>query len=191
MAGVGFHPGERTEPDSGSPAEDFAEFVRGRSTALLRTAVLLTGGDRGHAEDLLQGVLERMYVRWRRIRASPEAYARRALVHAAVNRSRSRRRRPELPLLDPGGAAAGSTRAGADATATVDQRDLLVRALLLLPPRQRAVLVLRYFADLSEVDTAAAMGCTVGTVKSSAFRALARLRDVLPADHHLSNTGGV
>jgi RNA polymerase sigma-70 factor (sigma-E family) len=173
-------------PAASGDGTDFSDFVRGRSTALLRSTVLLTGGDRALAEDLLQGVLERMYVRWRRIRESPEAYARRALVHAAINSRRSRNRRPELPLLDPDAAAT----AGLDATASVDERDLLVRALLTLPPRQRAVLVLRYFDDLSEVDTAAALGCSVGTVKSTASRALVRLRERLPADHHLSAAGG-
>jgi RNA polymerase sigma-70 factor (sigma-E family) len=151
----------------------FTEFVRERSTPLLRTAVLLVGGDRGHAEDLLQGVLERMYVRWDRIDGSPEAYARRALAHAAVNRWRTRRRRPpELPLLhdEHGGPAA-------DDAAAVDLRDALVRALLTLPPRQRAVLVLRYFDDLPEHEVARALGCSVGTVKSQSSRALARLRE--------------
>jgi RNA polymerase sigma-70 factor (sigma-E family) len=163
----------------------FTEFVRDRSTALLRTAVLLVGGDRGHAEDLLQGVLERMYVRWDRIEGAPEPYARRALTHAAVNRWRTRRRRPELPLLaeDPGGAASG------DRAADVDLRDALVRALLTLPARQRAVLVLRYLDDLPEEEVARAMGCSVGTVKSQTSRALARLRD--RSGHlDLSNTTG-
>jgi RNA polymerase sigma-70 factor (sigma-E family) len=174
------------DPRRGSTEDDFTDFVRGRSTALLRTAVLLTGGDRGQAEDLLQGVLERMYVRWRRIRESPEAYARRSLVHAAVNRSRSRRRRPEQPLLDPGTAPA----LAGDATTSVDERDRLVRVLLTLPARQRAVLVLRYFDDLSEVDTAAALGCSVGTVKSTASRALARLREQVPQDVDIPAAGG-
>jgi RNA polymerase sigma-70 factor (sigma-E family) len=161
----------------------FTEFVRDRSTALLRTAVLLAGGDRGHAEDLLQGVLERMYVRWDRIDGPPEAYARSALAHAAVNRWRSRRRRPELPLITDAGPVAG------DPAATVDLRDALVRALLTLPPRQRAVLVLRYFDDLPEGDAARALGCSVGTVKSQTSRALARLRD--RSGHlDLSNTTG-
>lgn len=138
----------------------FTEFVRDRSTPLLRTAVLLVGGDRGHAEDLLQGVLERMYVRWDRIDGPPEAYARRALAHAAVHRWRTRRRRPELPMLDPdpGGVAT------CDGAAAVDLRDALVRALLTLPPRQRAVLVLRYFDDLPEEEIALALGCSVGTL---------------------------
>jgi RNA polymerase sigma-70 factor (sigma-E family) len=186
MAGIGPAADPPVDP-GGDATADFTDFVRGRSTALLRTAVLLTGGDRGHAEDLLQGVLERMFVRWRRINESPEAYARRALVHAAVNRSRTRRRRPELPLFEPAAAALP----GADATGTVDERDLLVRALLTLPPRQRAVLVLRYFDDLSEVDTAAAMGCSAGTVKSTASRALARLRERLPTELDLSANGGL
>jgi RNA polymerase sigma-70 factor (sigma-E family) len=186
MAGIRSRAGAPPDPAGGTAADDFTEFVRGRSTALLRTAVLLTGGDRGQAEDLLQGVLERMYVRWRRIRESPEAYARKSLVHAAVNRSRGRRRRPELPLLEPDAAVATAH----DATTSVDERDQLVRSLLTLPPRQRAVLVLRYFDDLSELDTAAALGCSVGTVKSSASRGLARLREQLPNDRDYSATGG-
>ncbi|HVQ91752.1 MAG TPA: SigE family RNA polymerase sigma factor [Mycobacteriales bacterium] len=173
-------------PGASGDGTDFSDFVRGRSTALLRSTVLLTGGDRALAEDLLQGVLERMYVRWRRIRESPEAYARRALVHAAINSRRRRNRRPELPLLAPDGVGAP----GRDETAGVDQRDLLVRALLTLPPRQRAVLVLRYFDDLSELATAAALGCSVGTVKSTASRALARLRAQLPADVDIPTAGG-
>lgn len=160
----------------------FDEFVRDRSTALLRTAVLLAGGDRGHAEDLLQGVLERMYVRWSRIDGPPEAYARRALTHAAVNRWRTRRRRPELPLLPEADAAEQGDR-----TAAVDLRDALVRALLTLPPRQRAVLVLRYLDDLPDEEIARALGCSPGTVKSQASRALAKLRD---GHLDLTNTGG-
>jgi RNA polymerase sigma-70 factor (sigma-E family) len=160
----------------------FTEFVQARSTALLRTAVLLAGGDRGHAEDLVQGVLERMYVRWDRIDGPPEVYARRALTHAAVNRWRTRRRRPELPLLT-------EDAAGRDPAAAVDLRDALVRALLTLPPRQRAVLVLRYLDDLPEEEVARALGCSVGTVKSQTSRGLARLRD--RSGHlDLSNTTG-
>ena len=154
---------------------DFTDFVRISSTGLLRTAVLLVGGDRGHAEDLLQGVLERMYPRWARIEGPPEAYARRALAHAAVNRWRSRRRRvAELPLWDDGPGPADPT---GDLAATVELRDALVRALLTLPARQRAVLVLRFLDDLAEEEVARALGCSVGTVKSQSSRGLARLRD--------------
>jgi RNA polymerase sigma-70 factor (sigma-E family) len=165
----------------------FTDFVRDRSTALLRTAVLLAGGDRGNAEDLLQGVLERMYVRWDRIDGAPEAYARRALTHAAVNRWRTRRRRPELPLLDadPGGAAPG------DRPAEVDLRDALIRELLTLPPRQRAVLVLRYLDDLPDDEVAEALGCSVGTVKSQASRALSKLRDRSGHLDPSNSTGGI
>jgi RNA polymerase sigma factor (sigma-70 family) len=113
-----------------------------------------------------------MYLRWARIDGSPEAYARRALVHASVNRWRGRRRRPELPLLD-----SDPPLSGGDDAATVDLRDALVRALLTLPPRQRAVLVLRYLDDLPETEVAVALGCSVGTVKSQASRALTRLRE--------------
>jgi RNA polymerase sigma-70 factor (sigma-E family) len=150
---------------------EFADFVRGSSPALVGTAVLLAGGDRGHAEDLVQGVLERMYVRWEKIDGPPEAYARRALAHAAVNRWRTRRRRPETPLppVEPVSAR--------DGPGTVDLRDALVRALVTLPPKQRAVLVLRYLDDLPDGEIAAALDCSVTTVRSHASRGLARLRE--------------
>jgi len=151
---------------------DFAEFVQGQSGRLLRTAFLLTG-DRGHAEDLVQEVLERVYVKWRSIRTSPAAYARRALVHAATNRWRARGRRPEAPL--PERDYLGSP----DHAETYATQDAVVRALATLPARQRAVLVLRYLDDLSEQDTAAVLGCSAGTVKSQASRGLARLRELL------------
>ena len=152
----------------------FDDFVRGRSTALLRTAYLLTG-DRGHAEDLLQQVLERVARRWSSIADSPEAYVRRALTNAAINRGR-RRRPVEVELLDRHDV---ETAAGHSA---IELRDQLLRGLMQLPPRQRAVLVLRFFEDLSEAETAVALGCSVGTVKSQASRGLERLR-ALVADN--------
>ena len=158
----------------------FEEFVRGRSTALLRTAYLLTG-DRGAAEDLLQSVLERVARRWPSIADSPEAYVHRALTNAAVNRWR--RRRPiDVQLLERHHPPA---RDEADIVAV---RDQLIRGLMSLPARQRAVLVLRYFDDLTEAETAHALGCAVGTVKSQASRGLDRLRvlvdaqDISPAE---------
>src|SRR5688572_22938488 len=87
---------------------DFDEFVRARTAALLRVAYLLTG-DRHAAEDLLQDVFEQVYVRWHRVRTTPEAYARRALVNRAANRWRRRRRRPEAALGDSQPAAADQT----------------------------------------------------------------------------------
>lgn len=151
---------------------EFVEFVEYRSAALLRTAYLLCGGDRPAAEDLLQDTLERCYLRWSRINGAPEPYVRAALANAAANRWRWRaRRKVELPLVSP-------PHVDAPEQAVVD-RDLLVRALATLPPRMRAVLVLRYFEDLSEAQTAAALGCMAGTVKSQTFKGLAKLRELL------------
>lgn len=153
--------------------DEFREFVVARSPALLATAYLLTG-DRGTAEDLLQVTLLKAYRHWARVRTagSPEAYVRRVLANQRIawwRRKRvaeSSRPLPDLPGRD-------------SATAAVDQRDELWRALHQLPPRTRAVLVLRYWEDRSEADTAEILGCSVGSVKSQASRGLRRLRDVL------------
>jgi RNA polymerase sigma-70 factor (sigma-E family) len=154
----------------------FEQFVTARSPALLRTAFLLCGGDRGAAEDLLQEVLERTYPRWHRIRDNPDGYVRAALANAATNRWRHRARRPrEQPL-----SADIEPPVGGPEQAIVDA-DQLVRLLARLPGRMRAVLVLRFFDDLSEAETAAALGCGVGTVKSQTSRGLARLRALLTA----------
>lgn len=168
-----------------SPAqqEDFNAFVLARSNALLRTAHLLTG-DRGHAEDVLQQALERLARHWRRIDGEPDAYVRRTLVNLATDRWRLRARRPQET-----GADGLERRPAADAHARVDDRLDLIAALRTLPPRQRAVLVLRYFDDLTEAETAHLIGCSVGTVKSTTSRALARLREQTssPDEHPLSS----
>ena len=148
---------------------DFDEFVRGTSTRLLRTAVLLTG-DRPAAEDLVQEVYERVYVRWRWINGVPEAYARKTLANLVANRWRSRGRKPEVALADQ------HDRPTPDGSEGFVVRDQLLTALQELPPRQRAVIVLRYYEDLTEVQTAEALGCSVGTVKSQTSRALGKLR---------------
>lgn len=152
----------------------FEEFVAGSSARLFTMARLLTGGHRAEAEDLLQGAFERAYRRWGRIsrRADPERYVRQALVNASVDRWRRLRRHPEAPLV-----VIGADPGTADTAAVVADRDLLLRGLAALPPRQRAVLVLRYFEDLSEAQTATMLGCSVGTVKSQTARGLARMRD--------------
>jgi RNA polymerase sigma-70 factor (sigma-E family) len=155
----------------------FEEYVAGVSGRLFTMALLLTGRHRAEAEDLLQEVLERAYRRWGRItrNGDPDAYVRKMMVNAAVDRWRRMRYRREEPLMTGSGAIADDDQAG-----RIADRDLLLRALAGLPPHQRAVLVLRYFDDLTEAQTAAALGCTVGAVKSQASRALARLRSITP-----------
>jgi RNA polymerase sigma-70 factor (sigma-E family) len=155
-------------------AREFAgleDFLAERGSALLGTAVLLAGS-REAGEDLLQVALERLLRRWRRIDGDPEGYLRRTLYHLAVDRWRWRGRHPEVGL------AADVVHRGADPAAAVDLRDALGRALASLPVRQRAVLVLRYFEQLTEAEIAEALGCSSGAVKSSASRGLQRLRAV-------------
>jgi RNA polymerase sigma-70 factor (sigma-E family) len=151
----------------------FEEFVPGRQAALFRAAFLLTG-DRSHAEDLLQGALERTYQHWRQVAGAgnPDAYVRRIMVNLANDRWRSRRH-----VVEQGLDAALAASSERDCQAEqAESRDLVVRALRRVPVRMRTVLVLRYFEELSEAETAAVMGCSVGTVKSQAARGLERLR---------------
>ncbi len=157
----------------------FTAFLATSGDGLLRTATLLAG-DRHRGQDLLQVVLVKSLRHWPRIRdEQPAAYLRRALATTAVDQSRRRRWREvgtdRLPELG-----------GADATGTVHDRDELLRALRTLAPRQRAVLVLRYYADLSEAEVAAELGISTGTVKSTASRALAALRVTLPDREELA-----
>ena len=151
--------------------DDFDDFVRGSATRLLRTAVLLTG-DRAAAEDLVQEAYERIYVHWPRIRTgAPEAYARKTLTNLVANRWRTRRRRPaEVALVE------NYDQPQPDGSEAYAVRQQLLRALQDLPPRQRAAIVLRYYDDLTEAQTAEILGCSVGTVKSQTSRALDRLR---------------
>ena len=145
----------------------FEEFVVARRGALLRTAYLLTGNHHD-AEDLVQSALVKVVPRWSRIEERPEAYVRQVLARESVNRWRSRRWREIATDVVPEVASHGS----AD---DVD-RIALLEDLRRLSPRQRAVLVLRYFDDLTEAETAAALNISVGTVKSHARDALTRLR---------------
>lgn len=163
---------EAMDAGTQTPVEaTFAEFVAGRSQALLRSAYLLTG-DAGQAEDLLQTALAKTWRHWRRVSrdGGGEAYVRRVLYTTYATWWR-RRWRAELPTDQP------PEQAGTDdAYAGVDQRTTLLRALAKLPRGQRAVVVLRYFEDRTEAETATILACTVGTVKSQTARALARLR---------------
>ncbi len=151
--------------------EDFCSYVAARSPALLRTAYLLTG-NRADAEDLLQAALAKTYLAWDRIREreAVDGYVRRVLVNTQTSWWRRRKvdeyatdQLPELP--------------GRDASADQDLHDALWTALSGLPKRQRAMVVLRYYEDLSEAQTAQIMGVSVGTVKSTTSRALLKLRD--------------
>jgi len=153
-----------------SSAPEFEEFVAARSAALWRSAYLLTG-DRHRAEDLLQTALVKVWKRWDAIRRreAVESYVRAAMVTTYTDWWR-RRWNGEVPTADL------PDRAGPAEDAGVEVRRDVLTALARLPRGQRAVIVLRYFDDLTETQTAAALGCSVGTVKSQASRALATLR---------------
>jgi len=149
--------------------EAFTEFVRARGTALHRTAFMLTG-DWALAEDLLQTALAKSYLRWDRVAVeNPEAYVRRVLVTTYASWWR-RRWRGEVPT------EALPDTPKPDGWADVDARDALRSALARLPRRMRAVVVLRFHEDMTEVAVAEALGVSVGTVKSQAAKGLAKLR---------------
>ncbi len=149
--------------------EAFGAYVAGRSPALLRTAYLLTGS-RVDAEDLLQTALAKTYLAWDRIREHEalDSYVRRVLV--TTQTSFWRRRRPES-LYDEVPEVAGRDR-----LADSDLHDALWTALGRLGRKQRAAVVLRFYEDLSEAETARVLGVSVGTVKSTTSRALSLLR---------------
>jgi RNA polymerase sigma-70 factor (sigma-E family) len=153
----------------------FDAFVAASSDRLLRTAYLLCG-DVGHAEDLVQVALMRTARRWRTASELPEAYARRVVVNLAKDRWRQLSRRPAETSFESVGDDLGTRTA---TSSTFLDRDLLLRAAEQLAPGQRAVLVLRYFDDLSVEETAAVLGCSTGTVKSQTSRALENLRAAL------------
>ncbi len=161
--------------------EGFGAFVTERSPALVRSAWLLTG-DRATAQDLVQTALAKTWVRWDRVvrQEAPEGYVRRVMVTTYLS-WRRRRWHGELPTdTVPERAAERDLFGEAELRATVRA------ALDELPRRQRAVVVLRYFDDLTEAQTAQALGCSVGTVKSQSAKALAKLR----ASAHLSAIWG-
>ena len=147
----------------------FRAFVEANGATLLHAARLLTG-DHHRGEDLVQTALTKVYLKWGRI-DTPLAYARKALVTAHIDQTRRKwwGERPTETLPEP-------PRRPTPTRPASDTRDELRRMLAGLDPRERAVVVLRYYCDLSEQDTAATLGMPVGTVKSSCSRALARLR---------------
>ena len=159
--------------------KDFEQFAAAALPGLLRFGHVLTG-DPLRAEELVQQALVSTWVRWRKIEHDqPHAYVRRAMVHTHTSWWRRSRFESSLP-------------AGFDAAAPhgpdLGERDRTLAALRLLPPRQRAVIVLRYYEDLSEADIAKVLGCSPGTVKSQASRALRTLREHLAPDLESSPT---
>lgn len=168
---------------------DFAQFIRAREQSLQRTAWLLTG-DWGLAEDLVQTALARSWPRWDRInrRDDPEVYVRRVMVNTwstwSRRRWRTERASPEAEVTQAaaGQRAAGRNAVGGDVASEVVTRMALRDALTTLSSRQRAVLVLRVYDDLPEAQVAQILNCSVGTVKSTQSRALARLRAELRLD---------
>ncbi|HEX6467929.1 MAG TPA: SigE family RNA polymerase sigma factor [Streptosporangiaceae bacterium] len=150
--------------------EDFRDYVAARGSALLRTAAVLAG-DYVEAEDLLQAALAKTYLAWDRIndRAAVDGYVRRAMVNTRISWWRRRKLEvyptdelPDLPVDDHTGQS--------------ELRDALGRALQRLPERQRLAVIMRYYEDMSETEIAEALGVTVGTVKSTVSRAVAKLR---------------
>ena len=155
---------------------DFREFVAARTPALFRTAYALTGHQQ-QAEDLLQSALTKTAARWRWVRnqGNPEGYVRQAMYREQVSWWRRRGRIDERATAElPDRAAPG------DLAHDIGLRLTLHEALLGLAPRQRAVLVLRYLEDQPEAVAAELLGCSVGTVRSQTYRALARLRELCP-----------
>jgi RNA polymerase sigma-70 factor (sigma-E family) len=151
--------------------DEFHDFVAARRPTLLRAAMLLTA-DRADAEDLLQSALTKTYLAWGRIndRSALDGYVRRTMVNLNISWWRRRRLEeyptdelPDTPI--------------ADHTRRTELRDGLDRILDRLPARQRAAVMLRYYEDLTETEVAEALGISVGTVKSTVSRAMARLRD--------------
>jgi RNA polymerase sigma-70 factor (sigma-E family) len=158
-------------PKTGGP--DLERLLAERGSHLMRAAIALTGS-REAGEDLLQAALERVLRNSRRAASDPEGYLRRIMYNLAADGWRRRGIwRRKLPLV-----RSQARVQAADDMAAVDLRDALARALQQLPPRQRAVVVLRYWEQLSEAETAEVLGCSVGSVKSAGSRGLLRLREL-------------
>lgn len=155
---------------------EFTEFVAARRPALVRVATLLVSGDAARAEDIVQTALARLFVAWPRVRpATADAYARRCVVNVATDEHRSLFRRREQVRSEVPDIAAAETDG---------DHALVVSLLATLPASMRAAVVLRYVEGLSVAETAAAMKCSEGNVKSQSARGLQRLRDLFPARAH-------
>ena len=164
----------RPDPDTGRGLTGGAaveQLLAARGWHLMQAAIALAGS-RPDGEDLLQAALERLLLNYRRVGSDAEGYLRRTLYNLAADgwrrRGVARRWQPVVAMPER----------RADGTDAVDIRDALVRMLAQLPPRQRAVVVLRYWEQLSEAETAAVLGCSPGSVKSAASRGMSRLREL-------------
>jgi RNA polymerase sigma-70 factor (sigma-E family) len=170
----------------GDAAADFEHWVAVRYPALRRTAYLLCGGDPHAADDLTQTTLAKLYLAWGKVRDHDriDAYVRRIMLNEHRSSWRRAFRHHEVPAEHLPERAAPSD-AGLDG-----ERDAVWAFVQTLPPKQRAVIVLRYYEDLSETEIAAALGISPGTVKSQASRALAALRQRLPEHPDINRPGG-
>jgi RNA polymerase sigma-70 factor (sigma-E family) len=163
---------EETKMPANRSVAELEGFLAERADHLLRTAVLLAGSKEA-GEDLLQTAVERLLRRWRRFDGDPEGYLRRTLCNLAIDGHRPARRwRQKERLLRTG------LWQAQDPAGDVDLRDALVRLLLQLPAKQRAVLVLRYWEQLTDAEAAAVLGCAEGTVRSAVSRGLTRMREL-------------
>jgi RNA polymerase sigma-70 factor (sigma-E family) len=152
---------------------DFRDFVMARSATLMRLAFLLTGGDQHSAEDLLQIALAKTAARWQSV-DNPESYVRRVMYRQQISWWRLKWPKRETQVAEP------PDEAREDVTSALDVKITVRMAMSRLTPRQRAMLVLRFFEDLPESEVARLLDCTVGTVRSTTHRALTRLRDIAP-----------
>jgi RNA polymerase sigma-70 factor (sigma-E family) len=152
----------------------YVDYVSARLPALHRTAYLLYGGDAHRADDVVQATITKLYQHWNRIRRTDniDAYVHRMLVHALIDEKRHTWTRVRL-------FAKADDTTTSEPQGTVDERTNLVAALRQLPPRQRAVLVMRFLLDRPIEEVAEALNCSVGTVKSQSSRGLDALRDML------------
>lgn len=152
---------------------EFSEYASVRWSSLVRTAYLLTG-DHGHAEDLVQTALAKCFVAWPRLRSgdAPDAYVRKTLLNTYIS-WRRKRSWHEMPSEDP------PDEVCPDATEGLAQRSMFLAALAGLPPKQRAVVVLRFYEDLGVQQVAKEMGCSTGSVKRQTSEALKKLRRLI------------
>ena len=163
--------------------DEFDQFVLGSAGRLRRAARGITLDD-GRADDLVQHALEKTYLSWGRVRDDPYSYARRTMVNASIDWWRRIGRHERLVQAAP----EPVRRAGRDPADAAEDRAVLHQALALLTRKERAVVVLRFYDDLTEEQTARELGVAVGTVKSTCHRALRKLRDGVGQQREMEGT---